>query len=191
MPYTRSTPSIAPAAIMGSAPPTVSSAGWNSRRTVPDRLSRISQSSRAAPSSMAACASCPQACIMPGCSEAKGRPVSSWMGSASISARRAMVSRDARPRMTPMVQVRSPEKGMPMSVSVRRIISRVLNSSKPRSGTRCRAWRISARPVGERPGGLANFLFVHSKYPTIFTGSPPLRYTRGTRRLIMAVYSLA
>lgn len=47
------------------------------------------------------------------------------------------------------------------------------------------------RPVGERPGGLANFLFVHSKYPTIFTGSPPLRYTRGTRRLIMAVYSLA
>ena len=43
-------------------------------------------------SSMAVCPSWPQACIFPGCSDAKGRPVCSVMGSASISARNARAS---------------------------------------------------------------------------------------------------
>ena len=38
------------------------------------------------------CPSCPQACILPGWVEAKGRPVCSWMGSASASLRKAMAS---------------------------------------------------------------------------------------------------
>ena len=45
----------------------------------------------AAPSSIAVCPSCPQACIAPGRSEANSTPLSSWIGSASMSARSATV----------------------------------------------------------------------------------------------------
>jgi hypothetical protein len=38
---------------------------------------------------MAVCPSCPQACIAPGFREAKSKSFSSWMGSASMSARMA------------------------------------------------------------------------------------------------------
>src|ERR1700692_1841625 len=55
-------------------------------RTVPCTSSVRCASRRAAPTSIATCASCPQACIDPSTSLANGRPVSSGMGSASISA---------------------------------------------------------------------------------------------------------
>ena len=48
----------------------------------------MSRRTCAAPSSMAAWVSWPQACITPGVCDAKGRPVSSRIGRASMSARR-------------------------------------------------------------------------------------------------------
>ena len=45
----------------------------------------------AAPSSIAVCPSCPQACIAPGRSDANSTPLSSSIGSASMSARSATV----------------------------------------------------------------------------------------------------
>ena len=133
-PYTRSTPAIAPAATIGSAPPSVSSAGWNSRRTVPGRRSRMDASARAAPSSMAVCASCPQACIMPSCAERKGQPSGSSSGRASMSARRATVSPGSLPWMVPITQVRCVVYGMPSASSVSMIRRWVLTSAKPGSG---------------------------------------------------------
>ena len=76
-----------PSAIMARAPPPPSSAGWNTRRTVPVQLGS-SSSSFAAPSSAVVCPSCPQACITPGTVDFQGRSsVCSWMGSASMSPR--------------------------------------------------------------------------------------------------------
>ena len=68
------------------APPPPSSAGWNTRCTVPVQdVSRCS--SAAAPSSDVVWPSWPQACITPGLVEAWARPVVSLIGSASMSAR--------------------------------------------------------------------------------------------------------
>ena len=82
--------SRAPSAIIFFAPQSAasSSAGWNTSLTLPAKLSRMSMRTWAAPSSMAAWVSWPQACITPGVCDAKGRPVSSLMGRASMSARR-------------------------------------------------------------------------------------------------------
>ena len=56
-----------------------------------------------APISIAACVSCPQACILPSCSEAKGSPVSSCIGSASMSARRSTVLPGFPPFISPII----------------------------------------------------------------------------------------
>ena len=71
---------------MACAPPRPSSAGWKMKLTVPLKL-RVSARYFAAPSSMVVWPSWPQACIRPGFWLAYGRPVASWIGSASISAR--------------------------------------------------------------------------------------------------------
>ena len=85
----RSTPSIAPSATTSIAPPgCTSSAGWKISRTRPGSPGADASASPA-PSSIAVCASCPQACMTPWTVEAKGRPVSSVSGSASMSARNA------------------------------------------------------------------------------------------------------
>ena len=56
----------------------------------------------AAPSSIAIWASCPQACIFPSFSEAKGSPVFSTEGSASISARSITTGPGLPPLIVPM-----------------------------------------------------------------------------------------
>lgn len=86
-----------PCSIMSLAPCPVSSAGWKIRRTEPAKASRQAIRISAAPTSMAAWASCPQACIMPGTCEAKGSPVLSPMLRASMSARRATRGPGAAP----------------------------------------------------------------------------------------------
>ena len=67
-PTTAATPSIAPAATIACAPPSPSSAGWNSTRTVMGAPRPAVRRAAAAP--MATWPSWPQACITPGTSEA-------------------------------------------------------------------------------------------------------------------------
>ena len=67
-----------------------SSEGWNTSLTVPCNSSLIDCNTAAAPSKIDICPSCPQACITPSFCDAKGNPVSSWIGNASISARNAI-----------------------------------------------------------------------------------------------------
>ena len=81
------TTSSSPSSSMKRAPWKPSSPGCTMNTTWPASSSRRSASSRAAPSSIATCVSCPQACIAPGTSELNGSPVSSFTGSASMSPR--------------------------------------------------------------------------------------------------------
>ena len=97
---------MTPAATMGAAPPTVSSAGWNSSRTLPRRRSFMPLSSFAAASWMAMWQSWPQACIQPSCSERKSQPSGSVTGRASMSARSATVGPGWPPLMSATIQVR-------------------------------------------------------------------------------------
>ena len=91
-PMTVSTPSMTPASTIPAAPPgSASSPGSKRKRISPGRCSRMPASTVAAPSSIDVWPSCPQACMTPGFSEANGSPVSSSMGSASMSARIASV----------------------------------------------------------------------------------------------------
>ena len=76
---------------MARAPPPPSSAGWKASTTLPLKL-RVSARYLAAPNNIEVCPSWPQACIFPGMVDAWGRPVASWIGSASISARKPIVS---------------------------------------------------------------------------------------------------
>ena len=102
----RSRPSAAPSAIIAAAPSSSSSAGWNTSATRPARNGASSWRTAAAPSRVAVWMSCPQACILPGTVEAKGRPVSSPIGSASMSARMASVGPGRPPSMVPTIPVR-------------------------------------------------------------------------------------
>ena len=86
------------------APLATSSAGWNRKRTVPQRSSFIPLSTVAAPSSMAPWVSCPQACMTPGFSEANSTPLFSVMLRASMSARRTMIL----PGFPPLSSARRP-----------------------------------------------------------------------------------
>ena len=101
--------SSTPALIMASLPQissgaVPSSSGWNMSFTQPSSSASCALRMRAAPSSMAVCASWPHACMKPFW-EAKGSPVSSRRGSASMSAR----SMKQRPRDgSPMVVTRPP-----------------------------------------------------------------------------------
>src|SRR5262245_47561016 len=67
----------------------------NLMRPFSDPLSSCSVA--ATPSAITVCTSCPQACIFPGTLEAKPRPVASWIGSASMSARIPMVRPGSAP----------------------------------------------------------------------------------------------
>ncbi len=91
-------PSSAPDSIITCAPAPVSSAGCNTTITSPSAGSAARRC--AAPTAHVACTSWPHACITPALREAKGRPVSSWIGSASMSPRTATGGAEAlRPRM--------------------------------------------------------------------------------------------
>ena len=76
-----------PSAIMRSAPPPPSSAGWKISCSVPSKRP-LSARWRAAASSIAVWPSWPQACIRPGWALAQATPERSSIGSASLSARR-------------------------------------------------------------------------------------------------------
>ncbi len=104
-PSAMSKPSAAPSAIMAAAPDSVSSAGWNTSTTRPASSGAASRNTSATPSRVAVWMSWPQACILPSASLAKGRPVRSWMGSASMSARMASVGPDLPPSMVPSTPV--------------------------------------------------------------------------------------
>jgi hypothetical protein len=73
------------------APGPSSSACWKMKRFSPVCSSRRRCCSLKAASIIAVCPSWPHACMTPGFLDAKGRPVSSSMGSASMSARSASV----------------------------------------------------------------------------------------------------
>ena len=68
-------------------PSNVSSAGWNINFTVPSRASSFSFIILAAVSNIAAWKSCPQVCAVLPVGHANSSPLSSAIGSASISAR--------------------------------------------------------------------------------------------------------
>ena len=137
----RSTPSMAPSATMSIAPPgCTSSAGWKTSRTRPGSVGALASASPA-PSSIAVCASWPQACITFGVAEANGSPVDSCSGRASMSARRA-TQRLPRPtshtRPVPPGRVRG---SRPAAVSRRPIRAVVRCSARPSSGAACSARR--------------------------------------------------
>ena len=136
--------SSTPASIRGLAPPlgAFSSAGWKMSFTVPGSSLRIPQSTLAAQSSMAACVSCPQACMTPSFSLEKARPVFSVTGSASISARIATQP----PGFSPFIRATTPvgrgrsTLSQPKLFSSSAILSLVRNSSLESSG-----WRWKSR----------------------------------------------
>ena len=80
---------------MSLAPSKVSSAGWNMSLTVPLSSPSFSLSMRAAVRSIAAWKSWPQAWACSPSGQAKGSPLSSGMGSASMSARSRMTGEPA------------------------------------------------------------------------------------------------
>ena len=138
-----STPSSTPSSTMVRAPEAVSSAAWNIRTTWPSRASSRSFSSRAAPRSMAVCRSWPQAWAAP-FSAAKGRPLSSAMGRASMSARRRRVRPSARPSRAVRPPPRARMSRQPAAERAADTRSRVCVRSKPSSGQR---WRERRRAV--------------------------------------------
>ena len=91
VPSARGGTSSRPSSSMNRAPWWPSSPGWNMNSTRPGISSRRADSSRAAPASIATCVSCPQACIVPSLRELKSSPVSSGIGSASMSPRSSTV----------------------------------------------------------------------------------------------------
>ena len=139
------TSSATPSSTMTLPPPPPSSAGWKMNFTVPPSRSLIPDSAWAAPTSMLVCPSWPQACILPSVSEAKGRPVSSRIGSASMSARSATVG----PSPSPSSVATMPFSATPVSTSrgrpsrAARTFPAVFSVSKPSSGSRWMS-RLSA-----------------------------------------------
>ena len=129
--------SSSPSSSMKRAPCQPSSPGWNMNITVPARLSRWAASARAAPTSIATCVSCPQACMAPCVFEAKSSPVSSVRGRASMSPRRSTVRPLAGPRSTatnPVVDGPSwNSSGRPASASRAREV--VMGRCSPISGS--------------------------------------------------------
>ena len=122
---------------MSIAPPgCISSAGWKISRTRPGR-SGAAASASPAPSSIAVCASCPQACMTPSTVDANGRPVSSCSGSASRSARRAT---QRSPKPTSQTSPAPPGRvrgSSPAAISAAATSAVVRRSARPSSGTAC------------------------------------------------------
>ncbi len=126
-----------PASIMCRAPWKPSSPGWNMKRTEPPSRSRRSPRRRAAPTSIATCASCPHACIAPSTSLEYGRSVSSGIGSASMSARRRITGPSAAPRRSATTDDTSPPEtctSRSTSCSASTTAACVTGSSRPSSG---------------------------------------------------------
>ena len=73
--------------------------------TRPARSACRAESILAALTSIATCVSWPQACMTPGTSEAKSRPVSSGIGSASMSPRSSTVGPGRAPSSTPTTEL--------------------------------------------------------------------------------------
>ena len=92
---------------MGFAPPSSSSAGWKMKTAVPGSSARRAARISARVIAMAVWPSCPQACITPAVPEVNGASRSSVTGSASISARQAIVRPGLSPRRTPTTPVRA------------------------------------------------------------------------------------
>src|SRR5438132_55405 len=137
---------MTPASTSWRAPPGgFSSACWNRKRISPPSSSRRPASSFAAPSSIAVCPSCPQACITPGRVEANSRPDSSWIGSASMSARSASTGpgRPPRNRATTLVGVGRSSSSPSNERSVSSTNREVSSSWKESSGCACRCRRQS------------------------------------------------
>ncbi len=141
-PKIAATPSSAPAASIARAPAPTSSAGCSTRRTSPSAGAR--RRSIAAPTIHEACTSCPQACITPGTEDAHGRPVSSPMGSASVSPRRATTG---APATRPAIRATTPVPAMrrtsdaPAPCSARSRRAAVSCSCQESSGWRCNSRR--------------------------------------------------
>ena len=124
-----------PSLIISRAPPPPSSAGWNTRYTVPSKW-RCFDRCLAAASSMAVWPSWPQACILPGCWLACAKVLCSVIGSASMSAR-SPTARELLPFLTmPTTPVLPSPRctGIPQSVSARAMTSAVRSSWKHSSG---------------------------------------------------------
>ena len=137
----RDTPVSAPAAMASSAPPGISSsAAWKISRT-PTGSSGTDASAVAAPSTIAVCASCPQAWATPGSVEEYGAPVRSVIGSASISARSAIRGAYSGPKsqISP-VPPGSAFGFRPASTNRSATYWVVANSCRPNSGWRWK-WR--------------------------------------------------
>ena len=94
----------------------------------------------------------PQACIFPATVLANSWPVSSWIGSASMSARIAKVGPGRPPSMVPTTPVRPmPVRcGMPRRASSAATMPAVRTSSKASSGC---AWM--SRRIATSPGSIA------------------------------------
>ena len=120
-----------------------SSPGWNMNRTLPARSAWRDESSFAAVTSMVVCRSWPHACMVSSCCDAKSSPVSSCIGSASMSPRRMMVGPGRAPsRVATTLVVESPVvtvSGRPSRASSTR--SCVKGRSSPSSGCSCRVRR--------------------------------------------------
>ena len=145
-PKMAATPSSSPDSSTACAPRPVSSAGCSTISTSPAAGHAVRR--WAAPTVQVACTSCPQACITPGCSEANGRPVSSEIGSASMSPRTATgARRESRPRIratTPVPATRSSRTGRgSIRASAAESASAVRSSLPDSSGCRCSARRRS------------------------------------------------
>lgn len=142
--------SITPSSIIASAPAAVSSEGWKISLTAPFSALRWSVRILAAPRSIEVWASCPQACMRPLTVEAKGRPVSSWTGRASISA----LIPSTLPGRSPRITAATPFLAIPVRISVtpisfRRATTKAAVSavSNPSSGCACR-WRRHSTSCG-------------------------------------------
>src|SRR5574337_534424 len=124
-----------PSRIISRAPPPPSSAGWNTRYTVPSKL-RCFAKCRAAASSIAVWPSWPQACILPGWVLACAKWLCSVSGSASMSARSPTARLDVPFFTMPTTPVlpRPRCTGMPQSVSALAMTSAVRSSWKHSSG---------------------------------------------------------
>ena len=176
-PKIAATPSRAPDSSTAFAPRPVSSAGWSKINTSPAAGRAASRC--AAPTAQVAWTSCPQACITPGCSDAKGRPVLSEMGSASMSPRTATGAREpSRPRIratTPVPATRSSRAGAGSIRANAAWSAAAVRSSLPdSSGYRCSVRRSSTSMRRNDWGNSSSTAFTRALRAAP-SGSPPCR----------------
>ena len=131
--------SSTPSSIIGRAPPSLSSAGWNTSFTLPCKLSFSSLSIIAAPKSPATWPSWPQACIIPSIFDLYSTSACSCIFNASISALRSTVFPGYLPSINPTTPVLATFfwTFIPSFSSSSIIIFDVVNSLKPSSGYMC------------------------------------------------------